>query len=277
MTSSALLSTHVFLPEAILDLYNWPSDSGETWRHITDFHLVNSRGELTSPEIYEGTSGCVLRGCLLPPPSADNAPSAIMKRLVAIRISHFSIDFGEDDADESRGFWLSDQDESWYRLEAPSPEYQALAQKTKIKCEKFLQFYDVVVHMELGVAVKMEVKVEGAERRPGAGVGAGVSYLSTHDPETDTYSCHFTLSEVLERCGGQFDLDFLKANACFYLEQLQNQLTPDCVLMRDIKVSLSLSVSVSVSVFVCLISVSLSVCLYVRAVAVADYSAGGTQ
>jgi hypothetical protein len=148
-SSSASSSSYAAVPEAILDLYNWPSEKGETWRHITDFVLVNGKGESTTLEKYEGTKECTLRGYLLPPPSRDNTHSPLLKRLVAIKISHFSIDFGEDDTDESRGFWLADFEDAWYKLEEPAPEYASIANRTKEKCQKFLEFYDVVVHLEL--------------------------------------------------------------------------------------------------------------------------------
>lgn len=202
------------LPEAILDLYNWPSEKGETWRHITDFEFFNAKEEFTSPEVYEGSRGCVLRGCLLPPPTKNNAPSAIVKRWVSIKISHFSIDFGDDNTDPSRGFWLADFEGAWYKLEAPTPEYANIAHATKLKCEKFLEFFDVVVHLEVS---------------PG-------EYLSEHDDDLQAYCCDLTLLQLHDRSSAQFDLPYLENHAIFYYEQLNNQFVHDCRLMRDLKV-----------------------------------------
>ena len=201
------------LPEAILDLYNWPSEKGEIWRHVTDFHFVNRKGEFTSLEVYEGMTGCVLKGTLLPPPTPDNSPSAIVKRLVAVEISHFAIDFGDDDKDESRGFWLADYYGAWYKVEEPSQEYAPMALKCKEKTRKFLAFHDVIVHEE----------VDG-------------EYLSTHDPVTNMYWCRYNLEQLLEISNDKYDLEFLKANACFYQDQLKNQIAAECTLMKDLKV-----------------------------------------
>lgn len=218
--------TFVTLPEAILNLYNWPSEKDETWRHMTNFAFFNSKEELTSLELYEGSKGCTLKGCLLPPPSKGNTPSAIVKRWVSIRISHFSIDFGDDDEDPSRGFWLADFEGAWYKVEEPTAEYHDVAILSKIKCAKFLEFFDVVVHQEV----------------------AEEEYFSLYDDEAETYSCELTLLELHQSCSPKFDMAFLESNACFYYEQLDNQFSVDCPLMRDLKIkadSLRLSLQTS--------------------------------
>lgn len=213
-SSSGAPRTYVTLPEAILNLYNWPSEKGETWRHMSNFAFFNNKGEMTSLELYEGSKGCVLKGCLLPPPSKDNTPSAIVQRWVSIRISHFSIDFGDDDEDPSRGFWLADFEGAWYKVEEPTSEYEDIANVSKTKCEKFLEFFDVVVHQEV----------------------ADEEYFSLYDDEAETYSCELTLLELHQNCSPKFDMSFLESNACFYYEQLDNQFSVDCPLMRDLKV-----------------------------------------
>jgi hypothetical protein len=235
-------STAVALSEAVLDLYNWPSDKGETWRHVTNFDFVNAKQQFASLEAYEGSSGkFTLTGYLLPPPTTGQC---LLKRLVKINISHFSIDFGDDDSDESRGFWLCDFEDAWYKLEEPTPEFARIANLSKEKCEKFLEFYDVVVHMEVPL--------------PGGEGGGGGGYLSSLSPETNLYSCCFDLQQLLDRSGSgsvggtsdrgdgsnghssssfSFDLQYLKRNACFYVEQVENQFKNNCALMVDLRVS----------------------------------------
>jgi hypothetical protein len=212
--SETLPRKYATLPEAVLNLYNWPSEKGETWRHISHFEFFNAKEKFTTLEVYEGSKGYVLKGCLLPPPTKNNAPSAIVERWVSINISHFSIDFGDDNEDPSRGFWLTDFENAWYKLEEPTLEYAEIANVSKKRCQKFLEFFDVVVHME----------VDEDE------------YYSMYDDDTETYSCELTLTELHKSCSAAFDIKYLERNACFYYEQLHNQFSLDCPLMLDLKV-----------------------------------------
>jgi hypothetical protein len=183
--------------------YNWPSEDRQIWRHISNYKLLDRRGDYASLIEAKKTNRLCLCGLLLP--SRESIPSLP----VQIPIEGYSIDFGRSQDDPDRGFWLLDESGAWYKLVEPLPEYSTIAVTGLRLCEEYIKFYDAVVYGIGG-------------RRP---LTRGEILLI----------CDNSLDEVYDLSHHHFDLNFAKDNIKFFCDHAKVSFNQNCKLMKSLQ------------------------------------------
>lgn len=215
--STSILRDATLRPENVKNIhkFNWPSESGETWRRITDYEVrttigTDHGGDLVSSvrDIKKGIF--LLTGTLIASP-------ACMKTVdirIETEVGRFSIDFGRKMGDPSRGFWLRatfieeneeegeelDGPEIWYRLEKPSAAFAAQGAEADMLTRELLRITDAIKHRGLFPLSE----------------GASHYYLK-----------NVNIFDLWERADRSFSLEFVVREGHFIIDQLESFVNVD--------------------------------------------------
>lgn len=202
--------------------FNWPNEDGEIWRHVTNYELYDEETlKYESLEVYKDkVRRIILRGNLVPSPDCLDSPI-----LVEIPILCYSIDFGLSLTDVNRGFWLNDEDQVWYKLEQPHPEYKSTAGPSLNLFGEYLKFYDAIVY--------------------GCGNETGQK-LAKQNRKTGKYTCEKDITAIYRISNQYFSLDTVKSHATFFYENSTSAFA-DCGMMRSLEVSEDIKTLLQVS------------------------------
>ena len=198
------------------DAFDWPSGEGEVWRHVTNYELFdNNTLAYENLEVYRDlTRLIVLRGELLPHPDCCASPV-----LVEIPISCYSIDFGRSLDDVNRGFWLSDVNDVWYKLEESHHDYYSIATPCLNLFSQYLKFYDAIVY--------------------GCG-NQSRQALATKTRRTRKFSCTYDIDTIHRFSHGYFDIEIVKRHAHFFFNNSTSAFERDCRMMTSLAVRYAL-------------------------------------
>ena len=210
--------------------FDWPSETEQTWRHLTNYRIYNKNNVLIDAciEDHEKEKYYKAKGTLLARPGSMT-PSL---KDVEIKFVECSIDYGRSAEDGNRGYWalakellpVDDDDDDdhvdkakgtkgrkakrkrpeekshqvYYKLEKPHGEYSKFAVAMETKVRKYLQLYDVLTK-----------------------AGEGGSQHVTVNPMTDRIICKMKVDELHEKTDGAFDLDFIRYEAKFVFGHLK--------------------------------------------------------
>eukprot|EP01034_Spumella_vulgaris_P021778 gene21778-27843_t len=200
---------------------------GEVWRHIREYVIRNSKGDMLRPDQIKATSSTalsassvlegafILAGVLVPRDDA-HAP----RIAVNVLVDNYAIDYGLTQDDPQRGLWVSDVHGNWYKLLQPHHvSYAVQAESALSRCRQFLLLYDALVYQD--------------------------NTMSTYVDATGKMSCTKTIQMVHRDSSPSFDLDFVRANKAYILQHLAATFDSkrSAVLLKSIS---DLSVSTSV-------------------------------
>jgi hypothetical protein len=194
--------------------FNWPNEDGENWRHVTNYELYDEDTlQYESLEVHKDKIKTVtLRGNLVPRPDCLDSPI-----LIEIPISSYSIDFGQSRADVNRGFWLLDEDDVWYKLEVPHPQYKATADPFLNLVNEYLKFYDAIVY--------------------GCGNLSGPKLVKKKiTKHAIKFICDKDITALYRISNEYFNLDIVKSHATFFYFNSTSAFV-DCGMMRSLEVS----------------------------------------
>jgi len=179
-----------------IDSYNWqtdPNNQDQVWRHITNYHLTDIKGNLHTLEINDDPDEVFILWGDLMPPEESNCPLLRTKLFVGC----FNIDYGESIDDINRGLWMKSM-ENWYKLEKPSTDYRSIANSLCVKVQHFSELYDALIYLD--------------------------EETCTYHEATGKYVCAFTIQEVQQRAlsmgGKPFSMPFVRDNWVFIAQFL---------------------------------------------------------
>lgn len=190
--SASLAPSYSYL-SSVVNAYNWPSESNsEVWRRIDNCALVDLKGNFASM-----LSSCapnktsILKGQLVRKSKSPQYPPLN----VQLYCEQYSIDYGTHVEDESRGLWLKDENQEWYKIQSPHPSYSDYAWEALVKTQKFLKIHETLVF-------------DDAQYCP-------------CDDNTGLYKCSMTICELFIESKGSFDLSFVLENKEFICNNLE--------------------------------------------------------
>lgn len=195
--------------------FNWPSDDLQIWRHLTNFCITNKNLEYC--EMFPISKEHIIWGVLLPPPN-DSTKVAISVRIEPYM---YSIDFGFNQTDPNRGYWICSRENEWYKVDKPSIDYERIGSIGLNATNEFLKIND---------AIKYKTDSKGKE----------FSKLSS-----GKYICNRTIQDIhtalmIKNISSSiipFDLDFVKLHSTFILDNLESavDLRKSKILVDSIK------------------------------------------
>lgn len=179
-----------------INSYNWqtdPNNQDQVWRHITNYHLTDIKGNLHTLEINDDPDEVFILWGDLMPPEDSNCPLLRTRLFVGC----FNIDYGESIDDINRGLWMKSM-ENWYKLEKPSTDYRSIANSLCVKVQHFSELYDALIYLD--------------------------EETCTYHEATGKYVCAFTIQEVQQRAltmgGKPFSMPFVRDNWVFIAQFL---------------------------------------------------------
>jgi hypothetical protein len=155
--------------------YNWaakpsqkhggPLVEQEVWRHIREYVIRNSKGEMVEPDQIDSSatpssatpSGGAIQGAyilagVLLPREGELGPCIS----VNVSAASHAIDFGLTKSDPQRGLWVCDVHGNWYKLEQPHHASYVQAESALQRCTQFLQIYDALVYGDKTICANVE-------------------------------------------------------------------------------------------------------------------------
>ena len=171
--------------------YDWPSETEQRWRHVTNYSIIDFSNRLTNLFDKDCLGNSLkLNGLLLPRPGEllDLVPYNVF-------VKSFSIDFGKTPIDSNRGVWIEGDDLVWYHLELPSKDYFSIAVQMQKITVGFFNIYDALIFSEFEIGFN-EANLQ--------------------------YVCMRPIQEVYATIGKTLDKNYLIKNYNFVLDHLKS-------------------------------------------------------
>lgn len=116
-----------------------------------------------------------------------------------MQIDDYSVDFGDSPIDPNKGLWLKEKEIDgvtvWYKLHNPHPK-QGVNESSDAKLIRdFIKVTDCLIHLYNDKVL-------------------------TFHKKSNKYVCNKTFDELYTICEKRFDIDFVKREASFVLDQL---------------------------------------------------------